>query len=183
MSSQVESTSEVTRTDGGSITTVLSRTIALNPNSSLRREWVAVHERSMPANVMGTPGIETSYKAGDSYKAGGYQYESKFGITVREDLSAFEVRFLLFDVWGRHTQTLSAMQIVDLRVGEHKNEAQWNLFSENECMAFYASIAFVARVRTKAGRVVEADNSVVLEEARKFTEKFTAEDLEESKRK
>jgi hypothetical protein len=54
----------------------------------------------------------------------------------------------------------------------------WNAYSENEVSEYYASIAFVARVRTKAGRVFEANLTPVLEEARKLSKKFSPENLE-----
>jgi hypothetical protein len=42
----------------------------------------------------------------------------------------------------------------------------------------YASIAYIARVRLVDGRVSEAPTDAVIEEARKFSSKFTAAQLE-----
>jgi len=56
--------------------------------------------------------------------------------------------------------------------------SEWNAFTENEVSEYYASIAFVARVRTQGGRVFNADTMRVLEEARKFSRKFSPENLE-----
>lgn len=65
--------------------------------------------------------------------------------------------------------------------GKRSVDAAWNLFSENEASEFYASIAYIAKVRTKAGRILASDTAPVLEEARKFSSKFSAEDLEPQK--
>ena len=45
----------------------------------------------------------------------------------------------------------------------------------------YASIAYISRVRTKEGRVVEADSGPIVDEAKKFSKKFTSADLEPPK--
>jgi hypothetical protein len=50
--------------------------------------------------------------------------------------------------------------------------------SENEMSEHYASIAYIARVRTADGRVIEADPAAAVAEARKFSKKFTPLDLE-----
>ena len=46
-----------TTEDGGSIQTKLSANIILNKESGLRREWVAVHDNTMPVDLIGTPGV------------------------------------------------------------------------------------------------------------------------------
>ena len=75
-------------------------------------------------------------------------------------------------------RTLSTTEIADIGAGEKKLEGVWRMLSENECSEHYASIAYVSRVRTQAGRVHAGDTSKVLEEARKFSEKFAETDLE-----
>jgi hypothetical protein len=54
-------TGSVTRADGGSITTLLGYGIAVAKGSSLKREWIAVHDSTMPVALEGTPGITTVY--------------------------------------------------------------------------------------------------------------------------
>ena len=170
----------ITRGSGGSIQTPLGYDIVLNKESTLTREWVTVHYSNLPADIMGTVGIATAYVSG---RAGGdYRYNTKFTIETREPLSAIEIRFLLFDIWGAHIKTLSMSEVQDIE-GTKELSGTWNAFSENEVSEYYASITYIARVRTKAGRVFEADPLPVIEEARKFSKKFTSEELEPKSRK
>lgn len=163
--------------------TKLSSTIAVNPESSLEREWIAVHDPGLPVVLAGTPGIKTVYRREDEYSNGGYVYETRFSITPQEALSALSVRFLLFDVWGEHIRTLASTDVMDLAAGDEREfTPTWELWSENECSEFYASIAYVARVRTQAGSVKDGDTQFVLEQARRFSAKFAVTDLEPQKR-
>jgi hypothetical protein len=167
----------VTRAAGGSIQTKLSANIVVNKESTLTREWLALHDASMPAELVGTPGVTTVYVP-DRVR-GEYQYQAAAPVQAKEDLSAVEIRFLVFDVWGQHVRTLLAEEVADIPAGSTKDlSPEWRLFSENECSKHYASIGYISRVRTKDGRVVEADPAPVVREAQKFSKKFTAADLE-----
>jgi len=169
----------VTKLSGGSIKTELGYGIVLNKESSLTREWITVHDSSLPADISGTVGVKTIYKSGERYSSGSYQYSAEYTITTKEALSAIEVRFLTFDIWGDHSRNLSATDIVDMDAGSTKKfDGKWNIYSENEVSEYYASIAYIAQVRTKSGRVIKADPKVVLEQARKFSKKFAEGDLE-----
>lgn len=159
---------------------------ALNDNSkSLRREWIAIADARMPARIMRTPGVTI-----DSKNYGGrYQYAATYDIEATEPLAAIEVRFICFDVWGQHTKTLSAEQVVDIPTDSgtgkqapftFSDDSKWSIFSEKEASGHYASIAFVARVRTQSGRVVECDPTPVVTEAKKLSSKFTEAALDPS---
>jgi hypothetical protein len=84
-------------------------------------------------------------------------------------------------VWGERGKSLVLTEIKDFAAGTHKLEGSWSLFSENEASEYYASVAYVARVRTKDGKVVVADVRPVVEEAKKFYAKFSETDLEPEK--
>jgi hypothetical protein len=168
----------ITRSNGGSVKIELGYGIVLNKESSLTREWITVHH-ALPVAFDGTVGVGARYKA-DKVR-GEYQYNTKFEINVKEPIVALEIRFLVFDIWGRHSRTLSFTRVADMDSGKRSVDAAWNLFAENEASEFYASIAYIAKVRTKAGRIVASDTAPVLEEARKFSSKFSVEDLEPQK--
>lgn len=169
----------VTKESGGSIHTDLGYNIVLNKESSLTREWITVHDNSIPVAISGTAGVKTIYEPGRNYSSGSYKYTTEFSITPSEAISAFEVRFLTFDIWGDHVRNLSMTEISDMPSGVAKKiDGKWNVYSENEVSEYYASIAYIAQVRTVSGQVIKADPKVVLEEARKFTKKFTEGDLE-----
>ena len=165
-------TVSVTRGDGGSVQTPLSSDIAVNKGSSLHREWITIHDSACPISLVDNVGVKTLYVA-DRVR-GDYEYSAKFSVEAKEPVTAFEVRFLLFDLWGNHLKTLSMTEIFDLP-DKKDVSGERNAFSENEVSA---SIAFVARVRTQSGRVFEADTVKILEEARKFSRKFSPENLE-----
>lgn len=175
--------SEIARESGGSIKTDLG-SVVLNEESSLQREWITIHDNAIPADLVGTVGVKTIYQSGGRYSSGDYMYTADYKVKATEDLTAIELRLLTFDVWGDHVRNLSATEIVDLKAGEVREfHPGWNVFSENEASEYYASIAYIARVRTKSGRVIKADPAIVVEEARKFSEKFQASDLEPEPKK
>lgn len=160
----------VTRGSAGSIRTQLGYGIVLNKASSLEREWVTVNNSGVPAQLVGAVPLTTAFKS-EGY-SGAYSYMAEYEIDAKEPLSAVEVKFLTFDVWGEHQRTLSGNDIMDLTAGRTKLAGQWRMVSENEASEYYASIAYVARVRTKAGRVIVADVAPVIAEAKKFSEGF-----------
>jgi len=169
-------TSTVTRADGGSITTDLGYGIAIAKGSSLKREWIAIHDSAFPVSLEGTPGVSTVYVS--KQYGGDYRYRARFTIAAKRPVRAVEVRFLTFDVWGDHVRTLSFEEVGDFSPGNKDLLGEWSLYSENAVESHYASIAYVARVRLDDGSVMLAPSNAVLEEARKFSEKFTPAQLE-----
>ena len=168
-----------TTADGGSIQTKLSANIVLNKESGLRREWVAVHDDTMPVDLIGKPGVTTIYQSGGRYSSGGYRYKADYMIRVKEPIVAIEVRFITFDVWGERTRALTATDIRDFTPGDYSLNAEWNLHSENEASEHYASIGYVATVRTSVGEVHRADIDAVTDAARKYMSDFTSDLLDE----
>jgi hypothetical protein len=179
VSSQKKGGVSVTRASGGSIQIPLRLGGPLNKGSSLSREWITFHDASLPADLVGTVGFKTEGYL--SLERGVVcTYTAEYSINAKEPLSAIEVRFLSFDVWGGHQRSFSETHVQDIKAGEQTSfSLSWDLSpSENEAKEFYASIAYITRVRTQSGHIVEADPSPVLEEAQKFYKKFTIEDLE-----
>jgi hypothetical protein len=174
---------EVTHASGGSIRTTLSANIVLNSDSSLTREWVAIKHANLPVKLRGTPGVVTRYESGERYSTGSYEYSATVELDVVEPLVAIEICFLTFDVWGEHVRTLSLSEIKDFKVGLNKLTGSWHIYSENETSEFYASIAYIARARTKDGRVMVGDRVPVIAEAKKFYTKFSDSDLDPEKPK
>ena len=176
--------SNVTLKSGGSIRTNLGYGIVLNKESSLQRVWITIHDDTILADLVGTVGVRTIYESGEQYSRGDYKYKDDYTVKTNQDLTAIEVRFLTFDIWGDHLRNLSATDIVDLKSGETRSfDAKWNVFSENEGSEHYASIAYIAQVRTKSGRVIKADLNMVVKEAQKFSARFKASDLEPEPKK
>jgi len=166
-----------TRGSGGSIQTKLGGNFVVNKNSSLAREWLTLHDPAMLVDIKDNVGITTVY-VGERIGSH-YEYSTSLRVVPTVDLAAIELRFLVFDLWGDHVKTLLMDEVEDMKAGEdHPLTGAWRAWTENEISRHYASIAYVSRVRTKDGRVVGADPTPVIEEARKFSKKFTAADLE-----
>ncbi|WP_413432555.1 hypothetical protein [Crateriforma spongiae] len=169
----------VLRQSGGPIRTPLSHSIVLNKESSLEREFITVIDKTLPAGLTGCYGITTVYEPETDYTSGQYVYASRFAVKALEEIRAFETRFLIFNVWGRHVQTLSAAEIADVSAGATRQcDSKWMLYDENEACEHYASIAYLATIRTASGQVLETNISPVLAEAKKFSSKFSADDLD-----
>lgn len=172
----------IRRTSGGSIKTVLTSSICLNKNSSVQREFITIDDDKSPASIANCIGVTTVYKGRTEYAAGGYNYLSKYSIRANEAICAVELRFLVFSIWGEHIRTLSSTHIEDLSAGRVITyDGEWNLFSESEASEHYASIAYLAAIRTSSGRVYKMDTHSIVLEARKFSEKFTDTNLEPTK--
>lgn len=173
----------VLQESGGSIRTPLSRTIILNEESSLEREFITVIDKTLPANLTSCVGVSTVYEPETDYSRGEYVYSSSYEIKALEDIRAFETRFLIFNIWGEHVQTLTSTEIADITAGSVRSyDGRWNLFSENEACKHYASISYLAVIRTASGQVLRADVEPVISEAKKFSSKFTDSDLEPTPR-
>ena len=171
------------RASGGSATTKLGYGISVNPGSSLEREWITAHDTTMPAFLDSTVGIRTIYKSGGGYSSGEYQYVSSVRIKARDSVAAIEIRFVLFDIWGNFVKTLSDTEIEDIPGGSYRSfTPRWRIWDENEVSEHYASVAYISRIRTTAGKVYEADFEPILAEAQKISQRFTREDLEPNRR-
>ncbi|MGX5914805.1 hypothetical protein ACR0ST_08755 [Aliidiomarina sp. Khilg15.8] len=167
---------EVLRGSGGSIQTELIASIIINENSSMSREWIVVNDSDIPVKFTQPHGVTTVYEQDRS--RGDYRYLANFSVETSEDIAAFEVRFLTFDLWGNHLKNLSTTEIADVEAGTTIDlESKWRILSENEVAEFYATIGYVAQVRTADGRVLKADPTTVLEEAKQFSDKFSESDL------
>lgn len=170
-----------TSSSGGSIQTPLGYGTVLNEESSLTREWITIHDDNLPINIVGTVGLKTWYQMDIKSSSGKYEYNARYEVVAKEDVVAFEIRFLTFNIWGEKVKTLSATEIMDLPAGTNKEFfGIWNLLSENEASEFYASIAYIAKVRTKTGKVYKANSTIIVQQAQKYSSKFSESDLEKS---
>jgi hypothetical protein len=146
----------------------------------MERIWLTVHDPAIPVAFKDPVGVKTTYTQRGDY--GEYEYSVVVNLTAREPISVVELRFLLFDVWGKNTKSLTKTEVLDLSPGTTRElNAKWQISSETEAAQYYASIAYISRVRTKDGRVFAANNGFVLEQAGKFSTQFKEVDLQSSK--
>lgn len=171
---------ETSTADGGSVRIDLGDNIAVNEGSSLRRVWVAVHD-DLPLTIDGTPGVTTLYISGGRFTTAGYLYRANTTLTAGPDqaVTAFTFKFATIDVFGELMTTFSATEIQDIAADESKAfRWQWDPFRESEVERYFASIAFIDKVRTADGQVHQADYGAVLEAVSRFAKEATEADLE-----
>lgn len=167
----------VDRSEGPDVTVSLGYGIVLNKESTLRREWFVVRDAQAPAFIEGPAGIRVVFKDGDRGSRGEFQYTSSYRLAAREPITAFEVRAVVIDVFGRTVKTLSSTEVVPVTGGRDFRSA-WRIFSENEASEAFASVMYVAQVRTAAGRVYVADRAAIFDQVRKVASRLTEADLE-----
>jgi len=164
---------EVTELDGGSVTTKLIADIALNKGSSLHRKWFLINSPSCPIRLDGA-GVRTVY--GDR----NYSFEPAGNIAATEAVTAFEVRFMLFDLWGEHMKTLSGTELHDLDAGTTfalSEVGSWRA-RETDVAQYLTAVGFIAHVRTGDGRTWRAETSAILQEVEAVKLSLTLEELE-----
>jgi hypothetical protein len=167
----------VDRSEGPDVTVSLGHGVILNRESTLKREWFVVRDAQAPATIEGPAGIRVVFKDGDRGSRGEYQYAGSYRLVVREPITAFEVRAVVIDVFGRTMKTLSSTELVPLTGGRDFRPA-WRIFSENEASEAFASVIYVAQVRTAAGRVYVADRAAIFDQVRKVASRLTEADLD-----
>ncbi len=167
------------RYEGTSVVTDLGYNIKVNKESSMKREWFVLRDENAPAFIVDQAGISVIYKSVERSSLGQYQYKmANYRIRAREPITAFEVRVHVLDFFGRLLKTLSATEIADFPPDNRIFDGTWRIWSENEASEVFASIAYVAQVRTASGRVYEADRAAVFDQVRKVAKKITEADLE-----
>jgi len=157
---------------------------------SLTLEWVVIDDRRMPLHFKDVCGITPNFEGLRSTIDGtpspnsagriNWGYEATFAMkSVERAVVGLDVRFLLFSIWGDYTRTLYATQVAECEPGQELSLVyRWPFDSQREGDEHLASIAYLARVRTKDGQVLNADTAFVLREAQRFSVKFTEDNLE-----
>src|SRR4051812_14485648 len=144
-------------TDGGSVVTTLSRGIEVNEGSSLTRSFVTINDVSAPVALQ-QAGI------GTVYEGRGYNFVPKGDMTPREPITAVEVRFVLFDMFGQLIRTVSLTKVRDLGADKKPlTEAAWYA-SEANVRDLLTVASFVAYVRTASGKVWRFNEKKIGEE-------------------
>jgi hypothetical protein len=171
----------VEEVSGGSNITKLSYGIALNKGSSLQRRWFVVNDPSCPMTLT-KAGINTGYESNSI--GGDYNYVAAGAGSFSEKITAYEVRYLLFDVWGAHMQTLAAQDVSDRdQPVDLKASGTWRAWNENDVAQMLTVVSFVSRVRKADGTIWEYDPHALLQEVEKIKVKLTDKELAPEKEK
>lgn len=171
---------QISDADGGSVVTSLSRSIQVNEGSTVHRRWYVLNDSSGPLQLS-EAGIRTVYR--ESSIGGDYAYLPLGKVTAKVPVAAYEVRYLLFDMWGNHMQTLSATTVTDF-TGERSiaKDGSWRAW-ENDVSTMLTVVALVAHVRTTDGKLWEYDHRKVLDALQQVKVKLTEQELNPEKEK
>ena len=159
-----------------------------NKGTTVQRQWVTVNDpESLGLRLLAPEPKRRRAAPLDPATVGptvlpgttGSLYELEYRVeALAESVTAFELRLLLFDVWGDKLVTLVATEVTDLRAGETREfDARWNVFPRTDAEVFYGSVAWIERVRLADGEVVVADHEFVLEQTEIFSTRLNVEDL------
>ena len=143
----------ISREDGGSNITDLGYDIKVNPKSKLRREWIVLNDPLSPIEIKKKTGIDTNYSRRR------YNFISDGGIIAKDNLTAYKLVFVLFDVFGKRMNSLAKTEIRDIGKGGSDNfsrDSSWYA-TENNVRNFLVSVVFVLSVRRREGGVWQAN--------------------------
>jgi len=137
---------QVRQENGGSVA-VRTAGGTLNQDSSLQRRWYIINDANSPVRLE-RAGVFPRFDERE-----GVHYFLPIGtVSPKDAISAIEVRYLLFDIWGEHLRTFSVTKItdssthVDLQAGN-----RWPAL-ETEASQLVSVFAFVTRVRATDGQ-------------------------------
>lgn len=159
---------------GHSMKNHLGQGAYLNKNTSLKREWVIVNDEHIPALISDfRNGVNIGYDSKKDY----FTYKATYEISVKESLSAIEIRIIPFNIWGEKIRNLSATIIRDFKVGTHVFNPTWQAYDHN-AHEFYAALIYIVQVKLASGKIIKANSEQIVEVAQKFSDDFTEGDLQ-----
>ncbi len=135
------------KVDGGSVITKLGMGINVNDGSSLNREWVVLNDETCPLQLDQNLGINSGYFSSR------YSFSAKGSVYSKEEIVAFEIHHVLYDVFGGHIKSLSNLEVADFS-GEYKLDRRGSWYAtENQISEYLICVSYVANVRTKSGSI------------------------------
>jgi len=146
---------QVTEYDGGSVA-VRTPNGFLNQDSSIKRKWYVIDDVNAPVKLE-RAGVFPRLEEKENV-----HYLVPVGtVAPKEAISAVEVRFALFDVWGDRLRTVAVTRLTDSSTHvELRPVDRWPAL-ESEASQLVTVVAFVARVRTAEGQVWTFDPAKV----------------------
>lgn len=144
--------------------------IIVNQGSTLEREWMIVNDDRLPVSLNA---VSPTTRLNDR----NWVYDVSYELDVSEDIQAFEVRFIPFNIWGEKDRSLSATDISDRSPGKHTVSGSWRILSENDAIEHYAMLGYIAQVKLRSGAIRHADPDAIVRAAQSFSSEFTAGDL------
>ncbi|MCB2197648.1 MAG: hypothetical protein KQH79_17445 [Bacteroidetes bacterium] len=152
----------ITKFNGGSVTTKLGMGISVNSDSHLERDWFIINDEECPIKLNNNVGIKTSY-----YNSR-YSLKQSGNITTKQPISAYEIHYVLYDVFGEHLKTLRSVEVAYTNgFTEISKYGSWYA-NENQISEYLTCIAYVAKVRTASGEIWHFNVQSIKEELNKI---------------
>ena len=165
--------------DGGSIVVHGERSsvgLAIdgwNEGSTLRRSFVTLDDPNCPLAIVDAGVLVSRNRPSSTWFFG-----AAGSVRPRVLVSAFEIRFVLLDMFGGHLRTLSKTEVKDLGVDDEvilselrpsgiRAGADWEA-SWHDVRKLLTVVSFVAHVRTREGVVWRYDEDAISERLREL---------------
>ena len=161
--------SETIKLEGSPLAFDIGYGIIVNEGSTLQREALIVQDTRIPARIVG-------FEVKTVLDERNWKYQIEYSVELDAAVSAIELRFIPFDIWGDKGTPLSATTILDINEGPWSNDGTWRL-SETDAVQHYAMIGYVAQVKTASGKIIKANPDIVVEAAKDFSDDFSKSDL------
>jgi len=161
--------SETIRLQGGPMAIDIGYGIKVNESSTLQREILIIQDERLPAKL-------TGFKVKTAIPDRNWEYLIEYETEITSDISAIQVKFIPFSIWGEKDIPLSATTIADIKVGKWSEDGSWRL-SETDAVQHYAMIGFVAQVKLSSGEIIKINPELVVKEAKTFSSDFSTSDL------
>jgi len=159
---------QATNLDGGTVVTELAYNIKVNEKSALHRTWTVLNDLSCPVQLSDA-GIKTLFRGRE------YTFNAAGSAKTSKPVQAFEIRYLLYDVFGEHLRTLSSTEVTDLpadfsfQLGKTGTWRAW----ETDVSQLLTVAAFVAQVRGEDGKIWRYNQKAIGDELGRIQLKVT----------
>lgn len=153
------SKSSLVSRSGGSVRIDVGNRV-LNATSTLKRRCFTIIDPSLPIQFADALIVRLAWGKAEEQ----FFYRCRYTLTPRADVHAVELNCLLFDVWGNYMRNLVVSCVEDFDTGvTWGQDSVWAADGRAEAELYFASLAFVARVRTMDGDVCSVAESTIQE--------------------
>ncbi len=114
-----------------------------NKGSSLMRESILLNDPDSPVQITKT---QTRFELVKS----NFDFVSTNQFDTKKPIAAVSVHHIVFDVFGRHIDHLSTIDVSDRDIGRHAKEARWKSLGDY-VPVLLTTVAYVGRVRLSDG--------------------------------
>jgi len=150
----------ITKSDGGSVVVKLGLGSKINEKSTLTRQLIVLNDAKCPLQIDEGAGIFVTYNSTN------VSFYNKSEITPTEPINAYEIHYVIYDVFGSHIKTLSGTDVQDI-VSKTRIGGGWYA-NENQVSEYLFCVSYVAKVRTKSGVVWFYNPDIIKEELNKI---------------